>query len=101
MASRRVSRPDGTTRTEPRIDVRHVAEAVLYMAGLSARRQCPVHYLDGHHDALHRPRLNRRFGDEISHVLGEAHARLCDRRLEDRWLCPPQEPYCRTACILD
>jgi NAD(P)-dependent dehydrogenase (short-subunit alcohol dehydrogenase family) len=29
-----VLQADGTTRAEPRIDVRHVAEAVLYMAGL-------------------------------------------------------------------
>jgi len=29
-----VLQADGTTRTEPRIDARHVAEAVLYMAGL-------------------------------------------------------------------
>ncbi len=36
-----VLQPDGTTKVEPVMDVRHVAEAVLYMAGLSPDANVP------------------------------------------------------------
>ena len=37
----------------------HVAEAVVYMAGLPLDRERPVHDGDGHEDALRRPRLTQ------------------------------------------
>jgi hypothetical protein len=32
--TRGVPQPDGTSRVEPRMDVDHVGQAILYMAGL-------------------------------------------------------------------
>ena len=36
-----VLQPDGSTKVEPVMDVRHVADAVLYMAGLSPDANVP------------------------------------------------------------
>jgi len=47
------------------MDVRHVAEAVLYMASLPFDANVRVHDRDGHQDALYRPRANcRDHGDQ-------------------------------------
>ena len=52
-----ILQPYGAVVPEPRLDVRHVVDAVLYMATPAARRQRAVHDGDGDHDAVHRPRL--------------------------------------------
>ena len=54
-----VPQANGTMAVEPRMDVRHVADAVLYMAQSAARRQRSVHDRHGDPDAVHRPRLTR------------------------------------------
>ena len=64
--SRGVPQADGSLQPEPVMDVRHVAEAVLYMAGLPLDGERPVHDRDGHEDAVCRtglaapPRPSRR-----------------------------------------
>ena len=57
MGTTGVPQADGTVAIEPTIDVDHVAEAVVYMAGLPLSRQRAVHDGDGDEDALRRPRL--------------------------------------------
>ena len=56
-------RPTARSRSEPRMDVRHVADAVLYMAQPAARRQRSVHDRDGDQDAVHRPRISSATSD--------------------------------------
>ena len=45
---------NGETAVEPRLDVAHVVDAVLYMARPAARRQRAVHDRHGDQDAVHR-----------------------------------------------
>ena len=52
-----VPQANGTEMAEPRMDVRHVADAVLYMANLPLDANVQFMTLMATDDALHRPRL--------------------------------------------
>ena len=54
---RGVPQADGSIAAEPTMDVRHTAEAVVYMAGLPLDANVAVHDHHGDQDAVHRPRL--------------------------------------------
>ena len=81
-----VPQADGRLAPEPRIDVEHVARAVVQMADAAARRERPVHHHHGDEDALHRPRLRPASGDRREQrVAGEvggevAHHEVAHRR---------------------
>ena len=49
---------NGTVAPEPTFDVKHVVDAVRYMAGLPLGRERVVHDRNGLKDALRRPRLD-------------------------------------------
>ena len=67
-----VPQANGTTAVEPRMDVRHVADAVLYMANLPLGRQRAIHHGDGDQDAVHRTGLTQ--------LLHGAPIRVCGRK---------------------
>ena len=43
---------NGSMMVEPRMNVQHVADAVVYMASLPLAAECPVHDRDGDEDAV-------------------------------------------------
>ena len=42
-----VLQPNGTTMPEPRMDVQHVADAVVVHGRVAAQRQCSIHHING------------------------------------------------------